>query len=100
MKTSRGTSKWTVDWAGPPYGPQVGHVVRRFTPTSQDAGFYRVTAVREIRTRKPLPHPHTARYAVQATYIGHESRRSDWTLYTVRAPKLRSPERDRFSPLL
>lgn len=105
MKIDRPGARWTVDWAGIPVtGPRVGHIVHRFTATHQDAGYYRVTAVREIQPRKPLEPPHTARYAVSAEYLGEERRHSDWQLYAFprnrKNPEQTRRKPDRFSPLL
>lgn len=70
MKRGSNGIRWTVDWHGSGE-PTVGHIVHRFTPTKQDAGFYRVTSVRQVTPRtRPLEPPYTGRYQCTAAYIG------------------------------
>ena len=107
----RGGTKWTVDWAGTYRTnagaipePKVGHVVQRFTPTNQNAGFYRVTAVRQVKTVKPMQPPYTARYHVDVEFIREEYMPTHWILYAEdrkhRPKPIKDPSKDRFSPLL
>lgn len=102
MKFSRRDMRWTVDWHGSGE-PTVGHIVHRFTPTQQDAGFYRVTSVRQVTPRmRPLEPPYTGRYSCTATFIGdkHDGH-VHWNLFDHARAKQRAPRPPgRFSPLI
>jgi hypothetical protein len=106
--------QWTVDWGaegGGPSSPAVGHIVHRITPTEACGGYWRVTSVRQVKVRKPLPPIYAARYRIGIEEIG-EPERVDWTMRDhPRRPKPRpfppmrgrlpaDPSRDPFSPLL
>ena len=95
---------WTVDWAGrPAAGPEVGHLVRHISARGIVTGFFRVTSVRQVNVRKPLPEGYSARYRVGASRVGDrrpEGEAWDWTL-TAFPRKPKPPiDKDPFSPLL
>jgi len=100
----RAGTTWTLDWAGKRQ-PEVGHVVRRVREDATVAGFWRLTSVRLVRNRKPLPDGYVARYRVGVQFVAkarHELHgiSVDWTMYDhPRKPKP-SIAQDRFSPLL
>lgn len=86
----RGRSKaWRVNWPVNRAAPNVGDVVHRFTPTQQDAGYYKVTSVRVIDHRKPLPPGFDTAYRVGYEYIGDEHRPANWCLYEHARPAKR-----------
>lgn len=102
MKRGSNGIRWTVDWHGSGE-PTVGHIVHRFTPTKQDAGFYRVTSVRQVTPRtRPLEPPYTGRYQCTAAYIGDKHDGIvNWILYDHPRAKQCAPRPlGRFSPLL
>lgn len=98
----RGTT-WTLDWAGES-PPEVGHVVRRVRDNGIVAGFWRLTSVRLVRNRKPLPEGYVARYRIGVEFVA--KKRGDlqggvnWTMYDHPAKPRPSITHDRFSPLL
>lgn len=97
---------WNLDWAGDG-APEVGHVVRRVRTDATVAGFWRLTSVRLVRNRKPLPEGYVARYRIGVEFVGKIRRDLhiagigvDWTMYDhPRKPKP-SIDHARFSPLL
>lgn len=104
----RGRSKqWTVDWGAEgsgPSAPEVGHVAHRFTATGACGGYWRITSVRQVKVRKPLPARFGARYRIGIEEVG-EPEMVSWTMHDhPRRPRLPSalpdPSNDRFSPLL
>lgn len=99
----RAGTTWTLDWAGES-SPEVGHVVRRVRSNGIVAGFWRLTSVRLVRNRKPLPEGYVARYRIGVEFVA--KKRSDlrgdvnWTMYDHPAKPKPSITHDRFSPLL
>lgn len=86
---NRNSRSWRVNWPVGRAAPKVGDVVHRFTPTNQDAGFYKVTSVTVINHRKPLPPGYDIAYRVGYIYLGDTMRLYDWYLHDHARPAKR-----------
>lgn len=99
----RGGHRSRIDWGGDG-APSVGDVVRRVSGKGYVIGYWRVTSVRLVRNRNPLPEGVSARYALVADFISsnHPGIAVDWTMtdYPRRQKPKLDPSTDRFSPLL
>jgi hypothetical protein len=87
MRVHRGQTRWRIDWRGEG-SPEVGHLVRYVTPTSQ-CSYARVTSVRVIRNRNPLPPDVLCRYAVTVRRFDDKpaGEAVSWTCYAHAKPK-------------
>lgn len=103
----RAGTTWTLDWAGGAE-PTVGQVIRCCRADGIVKGYWRLTSVRLVKHRKPLPDGYIARYRIGVRFVSndiHEVRRltgagAAWTLYEhPRKPKP-TIAHDPFSPLL
>lgn len=80
-------SKWRVDWKGE-HEPEPGQLVRFVTPTGK-ASYHRVTGVRVVMNRNPLPEGVTCRYAVKSIRLDGKplSELASWTCFSYSKPK-------------
>lgn len=91
--------RWSVDWSGDGE-PRVGDIVRHVTAVTKVCSFWRVTDVRLVRHVAPLPEGCVARYKVSVEPRGeHVPQAVAWTLQAW-PRKAKTPDTDKFSPLL
>lgn len=96
-------TRWRVDWFGQGNSPEPGQLVMHVSPGGTES-FARVTSVRVVANRSPLPAGASCRYLVSVDRIAPVPRdQVVWVCHGYarqRATRDHDPSNDPMSPLL